>query len=179
VLEAARRGEGWAFTRLFEVVAQPLVGYFRAHHAWDPDGLANEVLVRAFTQIERFSGDEKGFRSWVFAIAHCRLIDSKRAAARRPVCGGEVDAETLVGGDVEQDAAIVLGSSWVDEILAELAPDQREVLVLRFVSDLSLDETARVLEKSTGAVKALQHRALRAIRRRLSFDENELSALVV
>ena len=60
-----------------------------------------------------------------------------------------------------------LGSDWVTAILDSLASDQRDVLLLRVVSDLSIDETATVLGKTPGAVKALQHRALASIRRKI------------
>jgi RNA polymerase sigma-70 factor (ECF subfamily) len=65
----------------------------------------------------------------------------------------------------------------VDEVLEKLVPEQRDVMVLRFVSDLSITETADVLGKSPGAVKALQHRALGALRRQLQLSEEDFAAL--
>ena len=112
VLAAAREGEGWAFEALFALVADPLVRYFRAQAAWDPDGLANETLVRGFTQLDRFAGDESAFRSWVFSIGRCRLIDERRAHTRRPQTQS-LDAAIgylVPGGNAEEDALIGLGS---------------------------------------------------------------------
>jgi RNA polymerase sigma factor (sigma-70 family) len=168
-LLAARRGRAWAYEHLFHLVAEPLLGYLRARGAGDADGIANEVLMRALTQLDRFEGDESGFRAWVFTIARCRLLDDRRARQRR-IRTQPLDAvsEWLIGGDVETDAMAELGSDWVAELLGSLAADQRDVLLLRVVSDLSIEETATVLDKTPGAVKAMQHRALASIRRKIS-----------
>ena len=83
-LAAARDGRAVGLDWLFRMVSQPLVSYVRAQGVWDPDGLANEVLLRALTQLHRFDGNESGFRSWVFSIARCRVIDERRGVGRRP-----------------------------------------------------------------------------------------------
>jgi RNA polymerase sigma-70 factor (ECF subfamily) len=66
---------------------------------------------------------------------------------------------------------ISLGDDRVRELLAALAPDQRDVVLLRIVADLSIEDTAAALGKRPGAVKALQHRAMRSLRNKLG-DEN-------
>jgi RNA polymerase sigma factor (sigma-70 family) len=167
VLAGARSGEGWAFASLFELVSSSLVAYFRGQGAWDPDGLANETLLRVFRDIARFRGGESAFRAWVFTVGRCRLIDARRAEARRPSSDEPLETVVAVGGDVEEDVWAMLGNDWVHDVVGCLAPDQREVLVLRVVADLTVDEIATVLGKTSGAVKALQRRALQAIRRRL------------
>ena len=75
VLAAAQANAGWAFRRLFDDLARPVVGYLRLQGAPDPDDLANEAFLGAFSNIDRFEGDEEAFRSWVFTIAHRRLVD--------------------------------------------------------------------------------------------------------
>jgi RNA polymerase sigma factor (sigma-70 family) len=167
-LVSARRGRAWGYEHLFHLVAAPLLGYLRSRGAGDADAVANDVLMRALSQLDRFEGDESAFRAWVFTIARCRLVDDRRAQQRR-IAAHTLGAasERLVGGDVEADAMAQLGSDWVTAILDSLASDQRDVLLLRFVSDLSIDETATVLGKTPGAVKALQHRALASIRRKI------------
>ena len=179
-LAAARSGLPSGFDWLFGMVGAPLVRYFRAQAAWDPDGLANEVLVRAFTQVDQFQGDESGFRAWVFSIAKCRLIDERRATARRPR-PSLLDSNVieLFGGDAEREAVDNLGNDWVEEILSALEPDQRDVLVLRVVSDLTIPEIADALGKSLGAVKALQRRGLAAVRRRLEAEAPDFSRVAV
>jgi RNA polymerase sigma-70 factor (ECF subfamily) len=102
----------------------------------------------------------------VFVIAHRRLIDARRASDRRPKRSekDDLDNQATEGGNVEDDAVRNLEAEWVTGILEYLTDEQREVLSLRVVADLSLAETARVMDKTTGAVKALQRRALIAAR---------------
>lgn len=164
LLDAARRGEEWAWNELYNDLIGPITGYLRSRGAADPDDLAAETFLHVARNIQQFKGDQTSFRSWVFVIAHRRLIDSRRAANRRPAFSDQVGADPE-GGDVEQEALESLGDLSVQRMLDHLTEDQREVLVLRVVADLSLEETARVIGKGTGAVKALQRRALWRLQR--------------
>jgi RNA polymerase sigma-70 factor (ECF subfamily) len=128
------------------------------------------VFLRAFTSLDRFAGDEDRFRSWVFTIAHHLLIDERRRAARRPQRAPLEAAGTDPGPpgiDAAEEALISLGDDRVRGLLAGLAPDQRHVVLLRIVADLSIEDTAAALGKRPGAVKALQHRAMRTLRSQL------------
>ena len=168
VLSAARANEGWAFERLFDELAGPVAGYLRVQGAREPDDLANEVFLGVFSGIAGFHGSEDQFRSWVFTIAHHRLIDERRRLGRRPVLAeGEPDAN-LSGGDAEDDALRSAGNERARELLGRLARDQRDVLLLRILADLTVEQAAEALRKTPGAVKALQRRSLAALRREIS-----------
>ena len=82
---------------------------------------------------------------------------------------------SIVGGCAEQESLDALATEWVDEVLAQLEPDQRDVLLLRVVAQLTIDEIAVALGKSSGAVKALQRRGLAAARRLLAATDEEFS----
>jgi RNA polymerase sigma factor (sigma-70 family) len=166
-LSAAQAGGEWAFVRLYRSLAPAVAGYLRVQGASDPDDLTSEVFERAFTGLAGFSGGEAQFRSWVFTIAHHRLTDERRRAARRPVRvdGGPPD---LPSGDVEDEALRRLATERVHRLCDGLAPDQRDVVLLRMLADLTVEEIARILGKTPGAVKALQRRAFAALRRQLS-----------
>ena len=168
VLSAAQANSGWALRRLFDDLARPVAGYLRVQGAREPDDLANEVFLGVFSGIAGFEGSEEQFRSWVFTIAHRRLTDERRRLGRRPVLADHGDQAEIVGGDTENDALSSLGSERVREMLAALAPDQRDVLLLRIVADLTVDHAAEALGKTPGAVKALQRRGLAALRREIS-----------
>ena len=167
VLAAAQVGEAWAFTRLFEWLGRPVVAYLRGAGVEDPDGTANEVFLRAFRGICGFEGTEGRFRSWVFAIAHNLIVDERRRRSRRPVVRPmeELSEPAVAGAD--EEALVALGDERVQAMLAVLPPDQREVILLRLVADLSIEDTAAAIGKSPGAVKALQHRATNRLRRTL------------
>jgi RNA polymerase sigma-70 factor (ECF subfamily) len=80
--------------------------------------------------------------------------------------------EHLAAGDVEAEAIGNMGREWVDSLIAALPGPQRDVLALRVVADLPLADVAVILGKRTGAVKALQHRALARLRRALGEEED-------
>lgn len=167
VLGAAQLGEAWAYQRLFEWLGRPVAAYLRGAGVEDPDGTANEVFLRVFGGIGRFEGAEGRFRSWVFTIAHNLVIDERRRRGRRR---HEVELSDDTGArspGADDVALIALGDERVRDLLADLPPDQRDVLLLRIVADLSIEETAIALDKKPGAVKSLQHRAVAALRRRL------------
>jgi RNA polymerase sigma-70 factor (ECF subfamily) len=135
--------------------------------AAEPEDLVSEVFLGVFRGVSTFRGTEQQFRSWVFTIAHRRLQDERRRAARRPYLESVDPDVGALGGDVEREAFAALGEQWVIDVCAQLSADQRTVLLLRVVADQSVEEVARITGKSVGAVKALQRRALETLRRRL------------
>lgn len=175
VLAAAQGGAPWAFERIFTALSPVVTGYLRAQGAAEPDDLTSEVFVAVLRNVHRFAGDEAGFRSWVFTIAHRRLLDERRGLARRPTAVALSDGHDLPGPDDVEDAVDrALRDEWVRAMCDRLAPDQRDVLLLRLVGQLKVDEIAGLLGKSPEAVKALQRRGFRAIGRILEREEAAL-----
>ena len=170
VLAGARSGDGTAFERLYLAFAPSVAGYLRLQGIEDPDGLTNEVFLSVFGRLREFAGDEDGFRSWLFTIAYRRVVDDRRRRSRRPVGADGVAPEQAgadrPGGDAEAEALHHLGTGWVCELAAGLSPDQRDVLLLRMVVGMTVEEVAETLGKAPTAVKALQRRAVGALRRR-------------
>jgi RNA polymerase sigma factor (sigma-70 family) len=166
---AAQANAAWAFGRLFRLLAPAVEGYLRMQGADDPEGLTSEVFLGAFCRMGSFSGDGQAFRSWLFTIAHHRLVDDRRRRARRiPTTPLDRSADARAGGDVEEDALASLGTAGAVRLLADLSPDQRDVLALRVIADLTVEQTARVLGRPPGSVKALQRRGLAALRKKLA-----------
>ncbi len=118
----------------------------------------------------RFDGDWQRFRAWVFTIAHHRLIDSRRSASRRPVelVADPPEPARAVAVDAAEEALTRLADEDLLRVLQALSADQRAVLLLRVVGDLTVDDVARTLGKRPGAIKQLQRRGLAAVRRELA-----------
>ena len=166
VLAAAQAGAAWAFEVLYRDVSPAVTGYLRLHGATEPDDLASETFLAVFRGLGGFRGDEAAMRSWVFTIAHRRLVDEWRRRSRRPQStddAGDLLAE-VAGGDVEDDVLTRLGAEAVHRLCAGLPADQRSVLLLRVLADLTVEQVAEVVGRSVGAVKALQRRGLRRLR---------------
>jgi RNA polymerase sigma factor (sigma-70 family) len=168
VLDAAKKREPWAFARLYSDLSPPVAGYLRVQGAAEPEDVTSDVFLGVFTGLGSFDGSETQFRSWVFTIAHRKLIDERRRLARRRWSpAGNLETLDHTGGDVEADAFEVLGSQRVLEWCAHLSADQRDVVVLRIIGDLTVEQVALIVGKSSGAVKALQRRALSSLRHQL------------
>jgi RNA polymerase sigma factor (sigma-70 family) len=171
VLEAARDGASWALEAFYRELAPAVLGYLRGQGAAEPEDLASEVFVGVVRNLGTFHGDERSFRAWVFSIAHRRLVDERRRLFRRqeePTDPAEIFGPlsgSLVG-NVEEEALGRVGTGVIGA-LAGLSPDQRAVLLLRVLADLSVAEVASILAKTEGAVKTLQRRALRSLVRQL------------
>jgi RNA polymerase sigma factor (sigma-70 family) len=170
LLEAARDGSDEAWATIYRWLAPSVLGYLRANGGPEPEDVLSEVFLQVARDVGGFEGDERRFRAWVFTITHHRLIDARRRVARRPVdlMPDPPEPETLVLDDSAERALARVGAEEVRRVLGKLSPDQRAVLLLRVVGELTVDEVARAVGKQPGAVKALQRRGLAAVRRELT-----------
>ena len=168
ILDAAKSGAEWAWSTLYREYWGPVVGYLRSRGASEPEDVGSEVLLKIARGVHRFEGDERSFRSWVFVIAHRSLIDDRRRASRRPQTTEwhrDVGDGGDVGGDVEQEALDQLVTGELLEALEALTDAQRDVLSLRLVAGLTVEQVADAVGKRPGAVKALQRRALASLQK--------------
>lgn len=166
LLDGARSGEGWAFDELFRSWNAPMSGFVRSRGVSDVDGVVNDIFLKAFGALGSFSGDEASFRAWLFRIARNRVIDEYRKQGRSlktTELSHNIEGSQVVGGDVVADFEQRLAHDRVMTLLGFLTDDQREVLILRFVADLTIDRIAEVTGRRRGAVKQLQRRALRRL----------------
>ena len=166
---AARTGDRAAFGRLWLELSPRVAGYLRSHGVGEAEDVTSEVFLAVFRQMGRFSGGGSAFRALVFTVAHRRQVDWHRQRARRgAVLSLDQGGPEPTVPSAETATLALLEQEHVAALLHTLTPDQRSVLTLRVVADLSLEETAAVLGKDLGAVKSLQHRALARLRRKLS-----------
>jgi RNA polymerase sigma-70 factor (ECF subfamily) len=168
VLVAAQAGASWACTRLWSDHAPAVAAFLTARGSREPEDLTSEVFLTVFDRLGTFRGDAAAFRSFVFSIAYRRLVDELRMRSRR----GET-VELLVEEDprrassAEDEAEARLGDRRALALIDALPADQRDVMVLRIVADLTVEQVAAVLGKREGAVKALQRRALERLRKKI------------
>lgn len=172
VLAAARAGAEWAWSRIFREMAGAVTGYLAARGAAEPEDITSEVFLKVAQHIQTFEGDLKSFRSWVFVIAHRRLIDDRRSAGRKPDFTELPSDYSPNGraGNVETEALEALATDEIRQALELLTDGQRDVLALRMIAGLTLAETAEILGKKVNAIKAQQRRALEALQEKLSLE---------
>ncbi|MDQ2674293.1 MAG: RNA polymerase sigma factor [Chloroflexota bacterium] len=131
------------------------------HH--DAEDATERTFLAAFAAIGSFRDAGASFRSWLFRIAHNQVANALRSRGRR--AASALDGEDQPSGGLDPAAAVGAAddSRELRRALDGLSPDRRQVLVLRFVDGLTAREIATVIGRSEGAVRVLQHRALREL----------------
>lgn len=164
LVRRAAAGDADAFAGLYDAYA-PRLRRFLRHQLGDAD-VAEELLQRTFVKmieaLPRYRSRGLPFGAWLFRVARNAVIDHRRTS--HPAASLDAAAEQaatrgdpVVAAERHQDQAVLRAA------LDRLPADQREVLVWRFFADLSPAETAGLMGRSNGAVRALQHRALAAL----------------
>jgi RNA polymerase sigma-70 factor (ECF subfamily) len=169
VLRAAQAGAPWAVEALYRELHPSVLAFLRSRAPQDAEDLAADVFVDVAEGLGRFHGSEANFRSWVFTIAYRRLADLRRRTARRrtdPTPTGMI-GEYVAVGDAERDVMRAMGTSSALARISALPQAQAEVVLLRVIADLSVDDVAKIVGRRPGAVRALQHRALQRLAREL------------
>lgn len=161
-----------AFDGLYLLFADRVFRYLLARIG-DPD-LAEDITAQVFLRlIEKIGIFRIGprdnvaiFSAWLYRLAHNKMVDVLRSHKRTQESPLE-HAAHVVSGHTMEAVEDHLDFQRILQTLRVLNDQQREVIVLRFVEELSIAETAQIMQKSEGAVKALQHRALETLRRHL------------
>lgn len=169
LVREAQQGNAGAFARLYESYFDRVYRYVavRVGNSADAEDLTGAVFLKALESIGRFQWRGAPFSAWLFRIAHNLLVDRLRSRSRREEV---VLDEALPDARQGPDDLVELKVS-VEQMLGavhHLTDAQRQVIALRFASGLSIQETAQVMGRNEGAVKALQHSAVQALRRILT-----------
>ena len=167
LLKAAIDGDPDAFGELYERNAAVIFRYLYAHlgNRLDAEDLTEDVFMRVWRSLPSYREYGVPFLAYLFRVARHALIDQYRKSGQKKQ---QVSTEDVLLLDHQPGPAeVVFANLEQDQIhgaLRKLNDDYRTVLVLRFLSDLSTEETAQAMGRSPGAVRVLQHRALGALR---------------
>ena len=162
LLDAARLGAPWALEAIYLEWHPRVLAFMAGRAPSEAEDLASEGFVSVAEGLSRFDGDERQLRAWVFTIAYRRLSDMWRRDRRRrtdPSAPGDLEA-LVPAGDTEAEAVAALSSAEALRAIAALPRAQAEVVLLRVIGDLAVDEVAAIVGKRPGTVRVLQHRAL-------------------
>ena len=166
-------GDGRAFGRLYDEYADRVYAFVRARteSVQDAEDLTATVFLKAWERIDSYDDRGLPFSAWLFRIARNALVDEYRRANRQPRPLDEPASlpETEVDGP-EMQVVAAADAQRLRQAVRELTEEQASVIALRFWWDLSLKETAEALDKNENSIKALQHRAVRALARMLQED---------
>ena len=176
LLQQAQKGDTEAFGRIYELYAPPVFRFLYAHldSHLDAEDLTEEVFLRAWQALPGYRMRGIPFTGFLFRVARNALYDHYRRSRKRATDPGlEQDLVDDLQPDPAESVPAHLERRELRQVLAQLRADYRTVLVLRFLVGLSPEETAQAMERSAGAVRVLQHRALAAVRKLLDVQEWE------
>jgi RNA polymerase sigma-70 factor (ECF subfamily) len=164
VIQQVKGGDAEAFGMLYEQYAEVIFRYVYSHleNRLDAEDLTEEIFLRAWRALPKY--DERGlpFSAFLFRIARNSLIDYYRQ--RKVVQSIEdIEVQSREAGP-EEAVEVRIENGGLRETISRLREDYRNVLIFRFLSGLSPEETAQVMQRSVGAVRVLQHRALTALK---------------
>ena len=170
----AQRGNVDAIGALYDQHHAALFRYLfsRLGERQTAEDLTGDVFMRMLTALPHYQPSQTPFRAWLYRIARNRLIDHyRKEGPHTPVPLPQAEEQQ----DHTEDLGLLADQKMTTErvltALSQLEATQREVVALRFLSELSLQEVAETLEKSENAIKALQHRGLAALRQALAQEQ--------
>lgn len=170
VIARAGVGDARAVEELFRDLQPRLLRFLHSQESRLADDIAAEVWLAVARGVTSFEGNWDDFRAWVFAIARRRLADHRRTAVRRrtDVVDAETFARLIADNDTEHETlGNISGQQAAALIASVLGAEQAEVLLLRVLGDLDVDQVASIMQRSPNWVRVTQHRATRALASRL------------
>lgn len=166
LIRRAKQRDQMALTQLYEENFDRIYRYIvlKIGEKTEAEDMTQQVFLSAFKSIPSFKYKGTPFSSWLFRIAHNQIVDYLRKKSKRATVPLD---ESLVSSnsDPRLEAERNLAIAQLVSAAKKLTKTQREVISLRFAGELSIAEVAKVMGKSVGAVKALQHSAIVSLRK--------------
>jgi len=176
LVRRAKEHDQAAFSRLYEEYFDKIYRYIviKIGSQTEAEDMTQQVFLKALQSISSFKWQGAPFSSWLYRIAHNQVVDYLRKKSKRPAI--EEDPPDIKDNNRKSDPQQItehnLSMEQMLNAARQLTAAQREVISLRFTSDLSTAEVARLMGKSQGAIKALQHSAIVALRKALLVETN-------
>ena len=163
-LTRAAAGDEAGFRQLWRTLQPRLLRFLRVIGCEDAEDVASETWLQVVRDICMFSGTEEDFRRWLFTIGRHRAIDAARARSRRPVQAANAGLDILADTQVVEDQVLDgISAELAVTLLRALSRDQAEAVALRVLAGLDTPDVAKILGKSSGAVRVALHRGLRTL----------------
>lgn len=167
LVNLAREGDAEAFGQIYDLYVDTVFHYvyYRTSDRGLAEDLTSETFLRAWRRIDTFVWQGRDIGAWLVRISRNLLFDHMKSS-RYKLEMSTADLVEPSKSDSKSTEDLVISAAVTAELLdhiKELSADQQECLVLRFFEGMSVAETAAIMGKQVGAVKALQHRAVRRL----------------
>jgi RNA polymerase sigma-70 factor (ECF subfamily) len=168
LIQRAKEGDPDAFAEIYDRHQAAIYRYifYRVSNAATAEDLTSEVFVRLVEKIDQFTYRGRPLLVWLYTLARNLVTDHHRSTGKAALL--PLDERLVADTTAPQKAAEqALDQRRLAAAINRLTEDQRQVIILKFIEGWDNAEVARILDKSVGSVKSLQHRALAALRRNL------------
>ncbi len=173
LVDLARDGDAEAFGQLYDHYVSGVFRfiYYRVGSRQLAEDLTSETFVRGLKAIQRFTWQGKDFGAWLTTIARNLIADHfKSSRSRLEIVSDEVPESRTPASSPEDDVLSLISNELLFEAVNSLPPEQRDCILMRFIQGMSIAETAAALQRSEGAIKQLQLRAVRSLAKRVPSD---------
>ena len=174
IQDAVKEGDSSAFGRLYDHY-QPMIYRFvfiKIGRREEAEDITHQVFLRAWQNIRNYRHRGNPFGSWLYRIARNQVIDHYRSR-RDEASLDSLDTDGAVFQVSQPNLSARLDMERVMTALRTLKPDYQDVVIFRFIEDLSIKEVAGAIQKTEGAVKLMQHRAIEELKKKLGVLEGE------
>jgi len=168
IISRATGGDPEAFGEIYSVYLDRIYRYvfYQVKDKMMAEDITEEIFIKAWKALGSYRGEGQAFSSWLYRIAHNQVIDQFRRRRWEMVLDVETDITNTDGADPQREAEKSLAQAEVLGMLALLPPQQKQVIILKFVEGLGNREIEEITGKSQGAIRVMQMRALDALRQR-------------
>jgi RNA polymerase sigma-70 factor (ECF subfamily) len=174
LVHQAQQGDKEAFAELYESHFNRIYRYVvvKIGNRTEAEDMTQQVFIRAYESIGSYKWQGIPFSAWLFRIAHNQIVDFIRKESKKPTV--QLDESLPIVGESDPQGEVELKLNIEQVVIAarQLTKAQREVISLRFAGGMSIFEVASIMGKSEGAIKALQHSAILALRKTLRAGEH-------
>jgi RNA polymerase sigma-70 factor (ECF subfamily) len=178
LVDRAQHGDRDALEELYLIHFDRIYSYLHVSvgNKHDAEDLTTQTFLKMLESINKFRWQSAPFSAWLFRIAHNLAMDHFRAARRWQPEEEVPEPPPDESTSAEEGALEQIGKRSMLELIEELSPEQQQVLTLKFVFNFSNKDVATVLDKTEGAIKSLQHRALASLQKQIAKREQKQSA---
>ncbi|KQY60409.1 RNA polymerase subunit sigma-70 [Aeromicrobium sp. Root495] len=173
LVDLAREGDAEAFGQLYDHYVSGVYRfvYYRVGSHQLAEDITSETFVRGLRAIQRFSWQGKDFGAWLTTIARNLIADHyKSSRSRLEIVADEVPEGKATAPSPEDDVLSLLSNEMLFEAVNSLPSEQRDCILMRFIQGMSIAQTAAALDRSEGAIKQLQLRAIRSLAKKVPGD---------
>jgi RNA polymerase sigma-70 factor (ECF subfamily) len=175
LVEQAQQGDRQALEELYLIHFDRIYSYLHMSvgNKHDAEDLTTQTFLKMLESINRFRWQSAPFSAWLFRIAHNLAMDHFRARRRWQPEENVPEPPDSEEPSAELEAMQSIGRQSMMELIDKLSPEQQQVLTLKFVFNFANADVATILEKTEGAIKSLQHRALASLQKQIAQDTKE------